>query len=89
MSGRELSLSWEFDSSASFDCLEFFAAVVGVDCVPVEGASVDDWVHIEQGIAGRRLQRKMGDVHFYLKWRQKPRERFSRAEVVDTHPTPL
>lgn len=42
VSALELSPSWGVDSSASFVGLGFFAPLLGVDCVPVEGANVGD-----------------------------------------------
>lgn len=55
VSGPEPSLSWGFDTSASFDGFGFFAAMIGVNCVPVDGASVDNWVYIRWRAVGRHL----------------------------------
>lgn len=74
VSSLELSFRWCLDSSASFDGLGFFSAMVGDDCVPVDGASVGDWVHISRGVAGRRLQGKESGGNLYLKQGQKRRE---------------
>lgn len=55
VSGLYLTLCSGFDRSASFDALGSFAAVVGVDCVWVDGASVGDGIHIIRGIVGTNL----------------------------------
>lgn len=68
MSGLEFFLSWSYESSASFDGLDFFAAIVGVDCVPVVGDSVSDWDHITRGIVGPQLQEKGSGVDLYSEW---------------------
>lgn len=82
MSGLALSLCCGFDSIASFDGLCFFAAKVGADCVPVDGASFNEWIHITRGVFGQLVQEKESAVDFYLKWDQKRRRRVARALVL-------
>lgn len=43
--GLKLLLSWGLDESSSLDGLGFFAAMVKVDWVSVDGAGVGDWIH--------------------------------------------
>lgn len=82
VSGLELSLSWGFDSVASSDGLGFFAAMVGVDCNPIGGASAGNRVHLTRGIVGRRLQGKESVVGTYLTWGQERLESMARAVVL-------
>lgn len=58
VSGLELPLSWGFDSSASFACLGFFAAMIGDEGVFFDGASVGDWVFLARRVVGRHSQGK-------------------------------
>lgn len=61
MSDLQLSLSWGLDSSASPNGLGVLAAMVKVDCVPIDGASVGGWVHIrrEKLLIDTRKRRRM------------------------------
>lgn len=48
VSGPDLTFSWGLESSASSGGLHLFAAIVRADCIPIDGAGADDWVHIRR-----------------------------------------
>lgn len=49
VSGLGISIMWGSDSSARVERLLLNAAMVSVDCVPVDDAGVGDWVYITPG----------------------------------------
>lgn len=67
VSSLELSLSWELNNPASLESLFFFAAMVRVSCLPIDGASVRAWVYMMEGAVGRCLRGKKSAVDSELR----------------------
>lgn len=76
------SLSWALENAASLESLALFSAVVSSDCVPIDGAGVDDWVHITRGAAGRHSRGKESGVRSKLTWKKARRGRMERVVVL-------
>lgn len=82
VTGLEPFLSCELNSPAILESLFLFAATVRVDCVPIDGAHVGDWVHITRGPSGGQSRGEESAVDCDLRLGQTRRGRMARAVML-------